>query len=148
MTRSSRLDLRCPSPPASSPAVEPAAASVRTAHLPAILAAIQRGYSSRLAETTEAICALCEHPTGAGPVGHFDDQPICDLCLLEGSHELAMVLALVAVVRAYGSVEVASDAERREALDELGAFARVYEHFAAKSGSPRRIVPRDKLPAH
>lgn len=85
-----------------------------------------------------AICARCRvRFPAAGPTGYAEDSPICDMCLLEGSQELGMVLALVAVVRAFGVVRASSHEDYQEALGELGAFARIYERFAAKSGPPR-----------
>ena len=48
-----------------------------------------------------------------------------------------MVIAVVAVTRAYASVRDAPLEERQTALEELGAFARVYETFAAKSWRAR-----------
>ena len=98
-------------------------------------------YNIRVADTA-GVCPRCGESTGTGPVGYHGDQAICDLCLLEGSNELGMVLALVAVTRACASVELTSDADRRAADAELGAFARIYESFAAKSGPARRILPR------
>ncbi len=99
-------------------------------------------YSIRLAAAPGAPCRLCAAETGSGPVGYRGDEPICDLCLLEEAPALGMVLAVVAVVRAYGSVELAPTDERRDALNELGAFARIYETFAAKSGPMRWILRR------
>ncbi len=104
--------------------------------------AVEPAYSIRVAADPGAPCPLCGVETGSGPVGYHGDQAICDLCLLEASPALGVVLGLVAVTRAYGSVEVASTDERRDALQELGAFARIYERFAAKSGPARRILPR------
>ena len=101
-------------------------------------------YSIRVADNPGTVCAACrQQETGTGPVGYRDDSPICDLCLLEGNHELGMVLAVVAVTRAYASVKNATLDERQEALRELGAFARVYEAVAAKSWPARvfKIVP-------
>ena len=48
-----------------------------------------------------------------------------------------MMMALVAVVRAFGSVRPSDHREYREALGELGAFSRIYDRYAAKSGPPR-----------
>ncbi len=85
-----------------------------------------------------ARCARCRvRFSAAGPTGFAKDSPICDMCLLEGSQELGMVMALVAVVRAFGAVRTATQEDYQEALSELGAFARIYERFAAKSGPPR-----------
>ena len=96
-------------------------------------------YSIRIPEPEgPARCARCRARfSAAGPTGHAEDLPICDMCLLEGSAELGMVLALAAVVRAFGTVLPESHDDYREALAELGAFARIYERFAAKSGPPR-----------
>ena len=97
----------------------------------------EAGYSIRFAEGGGALCAVCGRcETGAGPVGCLDDEPICDRCLLEGSHHLGLVLAVVLVARAYATT-VGTPKERRAALAELGAFARIYEGLAAKSW-PRR----------
>ena len=108
----------------------------------AVRTALEPPYSIRVAIDAGAPCAVCGTATGSGPVGYHGEEAICDLCLLEGSSQLGMVLALIAVVRAYASVEVTSDADRRDALAELGAFARIYETFAAKSGPARRFPPR------
>ncbi len=104
--------------------------------------ATKPGYSIRLATDAGAPCRLCAAETGSGPVGYRGEEAICDLCMLEDSKELGMVLALVAVARACASVELTSDADRRLADAELGSFARIYETFAAKSGPARRILPR------
>ena len=99
-------------------------------------------YSIRLATDPGTPCHLCAAETGSGPVGYRDEEPLCDLCLFEEAPELGMVLALVAVVRAYASIRPASADEHREALNELGFFARMYELFAAKSGPMRWILRR------
>ncbi len=98
------------------------------------------GYSIRVPEPAGATrCDRCKSRFSAmGPTGYAEDRPICDMCLLEGSSELGMVLALVAVVRAFGAVEPTDREDYRDALKELGAFARIYERVAAKSG-PARI---------
>ncbi len=83
-------------------------------------------------------CAACgKQDTGAGPVGYRDDEPICDLCLLEGSTDLGMALALIAVTRAYGSMEPGTSEGHQEALEELGMFARIYHRIASKSWPAR-----------
>ncbi len=96
-------------------------------------------YSIRIPEPAgPARCARCRvRFSAAGPTGFAEDNPICDMCLLEGSAELGMVMALVAVVRAFGTVRPSDQEDYREALAELGAFARIYERFAAKSGPAR-----------
>ena len=95
-------------------------------------------FSIRVAENSGTLCAACcKQETGAGPVGYRNDEPVCDLCLLQSTHELGMVLAVISVVRAYANVRGDSE-EWQRALEELGAFARVYERFAAESG-PARI---------
>ncbi len=96
-------------------------------------------YSIRVPQPAgEVRCPRCRvRFSAAGPTGYAEDVPICDMCLLEGSQELGMVMALVAVVRAFGTVRAASYEDYQEALSELGAFSRIYERFAAKSGPPR-----------
>lgn len=101
---------------------------------------VEGRYTIPFAESPGALCCVCdEQETGAGPVGYLDDSPVCDLCLLRGAHHLGMVLAVIAVVRAYAA---ASDEphELRDALFELGAFARVYERYAAKSWPARSFT--------
>ncbi len=90
-------------------------------------------YSIRVADSPGTLCAACgKQETGAGPVGYLDDEPICDLCLLERSTDLGLMLATIAVVRAYaGTVGTAQD--QQEALNELGVFARIYHRVASKS---------------
>ncbi|MCP3957431.1 MAG: hypothetical protein GY719_06230 [bacterium] len=118
--------------------------------LPECLSAEDPRYNIRVADQPGTPCALCEAPTGAGPAGTLDEQTVCDRCLLEGCHVLGLLLALEAVVRAYGSL-APGDPERDDALAELGAFARVYERFAARSGPPRTVFPKggaDGPPVH
>ncbi len=142
MAGSSHLDLRSPSPPLATLAAEVAAAGGPPIDQPAILEAVKESFSIRLADGADATCTLCGESVGTGPIGFLDHEPVCDLCLLEDCKELGMVLALVAVVRAYASVEAESDREHQDALEELGVFARIYETVAAKSGPARRILPR------
>ena len=104
---------------------------------PVSIAATEPLYSIRLADRPGTACALCLEPTGAGPVGYLEDDPVCDRCLLDSCSQLGMVLALVAVTREYAAVEPSSDEELQEGLTELGAFARIYERVAQRSG-PRR----------
>ena len=95
-------------------------------------------YSIRVADSPGTLCAACgKQETGAGPVGYLDDEPICDLCLLERSTDLGLMLATTAVVRAYAETG-GTHAQRQEALDELGVFARIYHRVASKSW-PARI---------
>ncbi|MCP3962861.1 MAG: hypothetical protein GY719_33905 [bacterium] len=96
-------------------------------------------YSIRIPEPPGPVtCGHCRaHFIAAGPTGYAEDRLICDMCLLEGAPELGMVIALVAVVRAFGTVQPSNHEDYRDALAEIGAFARIYERFAAKSGPPR-----------
>ncbi len=148
MTHPPTAELRSPRPGSASPAppppvdVDSAADSSGADSSGAAKPAAGPVYSIRLATEPGAPCRLCAAETGSGPVGYRGDEPICDLCLLEDAPVLGMVLALVAVVRAYASVVPASTDERRGALNELGAFARIYEAFAAKSGPMRWIRSR------
>ena len=71
----------------------------------------------------------------SGPTAYADDEPLCDVCVFEHDAQLAMVLAAVSVLRAFGSGEPSQD-DAQAALDLLG-FARLYETFADRYG-PRR----------
>ncbi len=96
-------------------------------------------FSIRIPEPAgQARCGRCRTRfSAAGPTGFAEDVPICDLCLLENSPELGMVMAVVAVVRAFGTARPSSHEDYHEALYELGAFARIYDRFASKSGPAR-----------
>jgi len=93
----------------------------------------------------EATVATCPYSGqrfhAAGPTAYEDDQPISDLAMLDGCHELGMLLALAAVTRACGALSLAAPEVGREALVQLAAFARVYETHAAKSGPRRPFNP-------
>ena len=132
-----------PSPPFQTlnPALggSPADESRRMAFPARLVVSTPEEYSIQVANSPGTLCAKCAEPTGAGPIGCLDDEPICDMCLLEGCHELGMVPAVIAVARAYASIDPRQMNERREALEELGAFVRIYERFASKSGPPRRF---------
>lgn len=116
------------------------APAVAEAPPPVSLRATEPRYSIRLAESPGTPCAQCIEPTGAGPVGYLDEEPVCDRCLLHNCAELGMVIAVIAVTRDYGAFEPQSEAEWLAALAELGAFARIYERFALRSGPRRRIL--------
>ncbi len=122
---------------------EPAAAA--EAPPPVATSTAEPRYSICLAESPGTPCALCLESTGAGPVGYRDEDPICDRCLLDHCVELGMVIALVSLTREYGALEPESEEEWRAALAELGAFARIYERFALRSGPRRRILRLDDL---
>ena len=96
-------------------------------------------YSIRLPEQPgETECGRCgERFRAAGPTGHANEEPICDVCLLECEEELGMVLALVSVVRTYASSSFESAEDHWEGLEEVGAFVRIYERVASRSGPPR-----------
>ncbi|NJL27047.1 MAG: hypothetical protein HC897_03770 [Thermoanaerobaculia bacterium] len=111
--------------------------------------AIRPRFSIRLAERGGVECSICGELTGSGPVGCSDDEPICDRCLIEGCHELGMVLALVAVTRGVARLEPPTEQQAREALDQLGNFAKLYEQIAARLGPPRPFrIPGMDEPAH
>lgn len=81
-------------------------------------------------------CCRCDAGfDAAGPTAFADDRPLCDACVFEFDAQLAMVLAAVSVLRAFGSGQP-TEGEAQVALDLL-AFSRLYETFAAKHG-PRR----------
>ncbi|MCP3960395.1 MAG: hypothetical protein GY719_21330 [bacterium] len=94
-------------------------------------------YSIRVAENPGTTCAACgKQETGTGPVGFLDDEASCDLCLLERSADLGLILALISVVRAYPGAGGTPEASQ-DALAELGAFSRSYHHVASKSWPAR-----------
>lgn len=117
-------------------AVEP---FLREPQAPPELALVSEPYAVRLPRPAgEESCPRCGSTFSAtGPTGHAGELPICDLCLLEGSPPLGMLLALAAVVRAFGAVEAPAGEEYHEALEELASFARVYERFASRFGPAR-----------
>ncbi len=93
-------------------------------------------YTIRLAKSP-GTCAVCREDTGVGPVGYLDESPICDLCLLEGSTDLGMIIALVSVVRAFATVRSDGSPDHQEALKELNLFARLFHQIASKSWPAR-----------
>lgn len=103
----------------------------------------ERTYSIRLPEYPGRVpcarCGLCFRATG--PTGHADEEPICDLCLLDCDQDLGLVLGLVSVMRTYASASFGLPENRWEALVEVGAFARVYERIAAARFGPAREFP-------
>ncbi len=94
-------------------------------------------YSIRVASDPGTPCVICGEATGAGPVGYRGEDPICDRDLLESCHVLGMVMALVAVARASAAAMMEHPEAGQDAMKEVGAFIRIYERFAAKSGPPR-----------
>ena len=73
----------------------------------------------------------------SGPTGFEGEEAICDLCLLEASGELGALLSLALAARIFGTFEAEDPGEAHRALVQYGAFARVYEVVAARSGPPR-----------
>ncbi len=72
--------------------------------------------------TSYAFCSKQE--ASARPVGYMDDEPICDLCLLELATDLDPLLVAVSVVRVYATSSGTPE-QHAEALEEFGAFARI-----------------------
>jgi len=101
-------------------------------------------YSIRLPDRAGAVeCARCgERFHASGPTGHANEEPICDLCMLECVEELGMVLALISICRSYGDVPYQTPEQHWVALEEMGAFVRIYARFAARSGPAREILRR------
>ncbi len=144
MTGSSSVDPRSPTPRLAFNAAAVAIAALRPADPFGVFDDVKDRFSIRVAEQPGE-CTLCAEPTGTGPVGYYDDRPVCDLCLLDCCVELGLVLALVTVVRGYGAVEADSHTEHSEDLAKLGFFARIYEQLAAMSAPARRMLPEPKL---
>ncbi|MCP3959359.1 MAG: hypothetical protein GY719_16035 [bacterium] len=94
-------------------------------------------YSVRFSVGPEAPCACGRNQVGRGPVGYRDEQAICDLCVLEESTELGLVLTLIAVARAFAAFGRDNPEAWLDALGELAVFVRVYELVAAKTAPPR-----------
>ena len=83
-------------------------------------------------------CATCSGVfRAAGPTGFAGEIPICDLCLFRGDPQLGMIIALIAVSRNFARSPKSIFETFFQALLELGAFARLYETFAARYGPPR-----------
>jgi hypothetical protein len=137
-------DLKCESAAVAAVADEPRASA---RHWISGLAVESAPYSIRIpVPAGEARCPRCLSLfLAAGPTGYVDEQPICDLCLLDGSQPLGMVLALAAVTRSFAAVDPRNEAEYREAAEALAAFARIYERVAARSGPARAFQLPDGL---
>ena len=102
-------------------------------------------YSVQINRTPGTPCAVCEKNLSAeGPVGHLNDAPVCDVCLLVNAQELGMMVALAVLVRAF-----ANDADQspsgpvKESLSLLVVFARIYNRQACW---PRRDEFSQDLP--
>ncbi len=101
--------------------------------------AVDHRYSIRVAEKPGVPCAICECPTGVGPVAYRDDEPICDLCALDVCVDLGLVLAMVAVSRAFGAVPAWEREASQEGLAQPGAFSRVFELAMGKRWERRGV---------
>ncbi len=99
----------------------------------------QHLYSIRIATKLSTTCAICDQATGAGPVGYQNDDPVCDRCLLDACGDLGLVLALVSVTRAFGAIPLKHADAGREGVEQLAAFARVFEHVMAKKAKRRGL---------
>lgn len=104
-------------------------------------------YSIRLPSPPQRIsCHQCRRRfRAAGPTGHANGEPICDHCFLGATEELGMVLALISVVRLFAGTSYPSNAEYWESLALVGAFSRIYERTAIRSGPPRIFQPSIKF---
>ena len=91
------------------------------------------GYSIQLPGAPgRARCAHCgQEFLAEGPTGFVAAGPICDLCLLQGSPRLGMVLVLVAHARVVASAFTAESSTRAywEALGEIGRFCQSFERL-------------------
>ena len=99
----------------------------------------RRSPTPSTASASPRVLAACAPPAasrrpGSGPVGYIDHEPICDLCLLERSTDLGLMLATIAVVRTYAATGGTAE-ERQDAVHELGVFTRIYHRVASKSWS-------------
>jgi len=79
----------------------------------------------------EVECPQCgARFVAAGPTGYDDDEPICDQCLLDGSTQLGMLLALASTTRGFGRMRPENNRQFWDMLVELAHFARFYEDCA------------------
>ena len=109
------------------------------------LPADEQVYSIRFVRGPAGLCSACQRrDAGSGVVAHRGEEPICDPCALESCAELGLVLAVIAIIRAYATASGRTGTDSLDALRELGAFARVYEHVAAKT-APARMFNLDPL---
>ncbi|MCP3957548.1 MAG: hypothetical protein GY719_06815 [bacterium] len=103
-------------------------------------------YSIRFSSGPDAPCACGRNQVGSGPVGYRGEEAVCDLCMLEGCTELGLVLALVAVARAFEAISRDDKDAWLDALEQLVVFLRVYELVAAKTAPPRAFrIPDSPL---
>lgn len=85
-------------------------------------------------------CELCANLFSAhGPTGYYEEQPICDRCLLEQESQLGMLLALSIFTRTYARLADQEGEIGSAAACEMLAFARIYELFAARFGPSRPL---------
>ena len=102
-------------------------------------------YSVQINQSPGTSCAVCkENPSAEGPVGHLNDAPICDVCLLVGAKELGMLVALAVLVRAFAddADNSSTPSDHEESLSLLVLFARFYDRQASW---PRRNEFNDDL---
>ena len=99
----------------------------------------ESGFSIRIPEVREPVsCGRCgTFFEVGGPTGFEAELAICDPCLLDGAPLLGVLLALAALTRSFGAFRSEEAEEQRLALMDYGAFARIYEHIAAKEGPAR-----------
>ncbi|MEM8997109.1 MAG: hypothetical protein AAGF23_20165 [Acidobacteriota bacterium] len=100
-------------------------------------------YSIRLAAMPGVPGALCQVPTGSGPVGYFEGDPICDHCLDDGCRDLGAVLALIAAARIHAFLVCQKPEQRTAQLEALSGFIDFFERFAGKWGPARVVEMRD-----
>ena len=108
------------------------------------------GYSIRITEEADTPCAICSEPAGSGPVGHFEDSPICDRCLDEGCQDLGMILALITAARIHDSLVRQHPDEQAVHLETLSAFIASFGRFATRWGPIRSVQPskdEDEVPS-
>ncbi len=59
--------------------------------------------------------------------------------MLDACDDLGLVLALVSVTRAFGAIPLKHADAGREGVEQLAAFARVFEHVMAKKAERRGL---------
>ncbi len=95
-------------------------------------------YSIRNLTEQENTCTCCDTALGPGPTGFRDNEPLCELCMIDDSPRLGIVLMLVAMARA------CTQGHRRYPaapifVGQLMVFARLFDNVFRREGIPSRF---------
>ena len=95
------------------------------------------GYSIRIAVLPGTPCKFCGTTSGAGAVGHFFDDPICDRCCATHCLDLGMVLALIDVMRCHAILKAENSEAARARQGKVDTFLQIFETMVSHWGPPR-----------